>query len=176
MKDIQKIFVELFPKNACNISVTCKKVGIDRSTFYEWYNKTIIEKDENGKDIQKENEFKNAVDEAKEAMIDHTESALAKLISGMNTKITKIKEVISKTGEVVRLREEQTFINRPDTAAVIYFLKTKGKHRGWKEVAYTEENESAETKLSKSQKAAIEKLTAEEKKQLIELTKKVIDV
>jgi len=172
------LFLIVFSENGIRDyeQLTLKKADVSSRIHITRQENTIIEKDENGKDIQKENEFKNAVDEAKEAMIDHTESALAKLISGMNTKITKIKEVISKTGEVVRLREEQTFINRPDTAAVIYFLKTKGKHRGWKEVAYTEENESAETKLSKSQKAAIEKLTAEEKKQLIELTKKVIDV
>ena len=31
-------FLKHFEKNATNISQTCRKVGIDRSTYHRWFN------------------------------------------------------------------------------------------------------------------------------------------
>ena len=82
-------FIELFRKNAGNISMTCKEFGITRRAYY---NK--LEKDEY---------FKEKIDEVLESLIDFAESALMKQIKEGNT------------------------------TAILFFLKTKGKHRGYVE-------------------------------------------
>ena len=85
----QKLFIEIFPKNACNISNTCKKVPIDRQTYYNWINTNST--------------FKKAIEHEQESLVDFAETKL----------IEKIKE--------------------GDTTANIFFLKTKGKQRGYSE-------------------------------------------
>lgn len=89
-KDKRKEFIEIFAeKAACNISVACKKVGISRRTFYNWYNN--------------DEEFRTAIDDGNEAMIDLAETQLFKNI---------------------RDGKEQS---------IFFYLKTKGKHRGYVE-------------------------------------------
>ena len=86
----QKNFIEIFSGPAlCNISATCEKVGISRRTFYYW-------KERNEK-------FREAIEEAEESNIDMAE--------------TKLK----------------TAILNGDMTATIFFLKTKGKKRGYVE-------------------------------------------
>ena len=80
---------EAYAKKGCNVSATCKAVGISRMHFYR-----MREKNE---------KFAEGLNEAYEAMIDNVESKL-----------------LSK-------------INDGDTTALIFFLKTKGKKRGYVE-------------------------------------------
>jgi len=93
MNKKQKLFIELFEKNGTNVSQTCKKVDIHRATYYEWYANSDT--------------FKKAVDDAKEAMIDFTESMLYKNIKGGNN------------------------------TAILFYLKTQAKHRGYVEFIQT---------------------------------------
>lgn len=72
-----------------NITTACIKTGIDRKTYYLW-----IEKDKN---------FKNAVEDIPEIRLDFYEAALEKQI---------------KKGNI---------------AGIIFALKSKGKARGWEE-------------------------------------------
>ena len=176
MTELETIFVQLFKKNACNVSVTCHKTGIGRHTYYDWYNKPAkTETDEDGNLIVNENQFKIAIDEAKESLIDFTESALYKQISGISTKTIKIKEILSKDGEVIRLREEQTIMHKPDIAAIIFLLKTLGRKRGWKDTLDMNLNETAGNDITNEMRVAISKLTPEEKKQAIAIGKKLND-
>jgi hypothetical protein len=69
------------------VTTACNKVGLHRSTFYEYYNN--------------DNEFKKSVDEINNVVLDFSESALLKNIE------------------------------KGDTTAIIFHLKTKGKHRGY---------------------------------------------
>ena len=64
--DKKKGFLEVFEKALGNISVACANYGIDRKTFYNWY-----EDDE---------EFRKAADAVKEIRKDFIESALDKRI------------------------------------------------------------------------------------------------
>lgn len=85
----KKQILELYPKKACNVSAVCSSVGITRKTFYDYVNS--------------DSDFKEAIEESKEALLDNAESVLQKKIMG------------------------------EDTISLIFFLKTKGKARGYTE-------------------------------------------
>lgn len=82
-------FLKIYAKQLCNITKTCKAVGIDRITFYRWY--------------ENDAKFHQAVDDLENVRLDFAEDAL-------------------------NLKMQQG-----DTTAIIFFLKTKGKHRGYVE-------------------------------------------
>lgn len=81
--------LEAYAKKGCNVSATCKSVGISRMHFYRMRKKHV--------------KFAEGLDEVYEAMIDNVESKL-----------------LGK-------------INDGDTTALIFFLKTKGRTRGYVE-------------------------------------------
>lgn len=85
----KKKILELYSKKACNVSAVCSAVGISRKTFYDYMNTDA--------------EFKEQIEEDKEAILDNAESILQKKIMG------------------------------EDTTSLIFFLKTKGKTRGYYE-------------------------------------------
>ena len=87
-KEARKVaFLEVFEASACNVSVSCKKVGISRNTFYDWKKKDLA--------------FAESVREQEEGLLDFAETMLYKAI---------------KEGK---------------TPELIFFLKTKGKRRGY---------------------------------------------
>jgi len=59
---LRKKLISELEKNRGLISISCKKVGINRSTYYDWYNKYP--------------DFKKAADEVIELTIDNVESKL----------------------------------------------------------------------------------------------------
>jgi len=83
----KKLFLEAFEKNAGNISLSCKAIGISRKTFYQW--------------LKNDEKFKEEVEAVEESFLDFTESMLKKKI---------------KAG---------------DNTAILFYLKTKGKSRGY---------------------------------------------
>lgn len=86
----QKRFIEVYSGPAlCNISATCEKVGVSRRNFYYWK--------------QKNEKFREAIEDAEEQNIDLAE--------------TKLKRAVLDG----------------DMTAIIFFLKTKGKKRGYVE-------------------------------------------
>ena len=85
----KKQILELYPKKACNVSAVCSAVGITRKTFYDYVNS--------------DSDFKESIEESKEALLDNAESVLQRKIMG------------------------------EDTISLIFFLKTKGKARGYTE-------------------------------------------
>jgi len=89
MQNRKKQILELYPKKACNVSAVCSAVGITRKTFYDYVNS--------------DSDFKESIEESKEALLDNAESVLQKKIMG------------------------------EDTISLIFFLKTKGKARGYTE-------------------------------------------
>jgi carbamoylphosphate synthase small subunit len=94
LKEKKKNFAEAFFKKGCNISEACKAVEISRPTYYDW--------------LYSDEEFKAAIEEAQEKLIDFTESKLVENIQSN------------------------------DTRAIIFMLKTKGKNRGYIEKSQTE--------------------------------------
>lgn len=85
----KEIFLKMFEISGCNITLACKKANIVRQTYYNW--------------IDKDPDFADAVDNAREGLLDLAESILIK----------NIKE--------------------GGTTELIFFLKTKGKKRGYVE-------------------------------------------
>jgi len=85
------------------VTTACKNAGIARDTHYRW--------------LKENPEYKTAVDMAAEIAIDFVESKLMALINGVTVETEK--------GVVYK--------RPPDVASVIFYLKTKAKHRGYVE-------------------------------------------
>jgi hypothetical protein len=91
------------------VTDACGKVGLARSTFYEW--------------LKNDPEFKAAVDEIQEVAIDFVESKLFERIKGVEVYKGEDKD----TGEMI------TYTLPPDVPAISLYLKTRGKKRGYVE-------------------------------------------
>ena len=116
---LKNTFVEAFRKSMGNITKACESVGINRGTYYLW--------------IENDPIFKSHIDDVMEEKLDFIESKLEEVITGI---------VVQKDaeGNVVYQRP-------PDTAAIIFALKTQGKKRGYyekKEVDNTVRNPEGE--------------------------------
>jgi hypothetical protein len=84
-----------------NITSTCNQLGYARSQVYKW--------------INEDKDFKSAIDEIGEIALDFVESKLFQKIDGIH----------SKTDDGIVYKKE------PDTTAIIFYLKTKGRKRGY---------------------------------------------
>lgn len=98
-----KKFPEILEKNQGNISQTCKKLKISRSTYERLY--------------QTDKEFQKSCNDIQEALLDEGESMLHKQIQEGNT------------------------------AALIFYLKTKGKSRGYVERTEVDERNIQEIRI-----------------------------
>lgn len=87
MQHNKKALIEALEKSLGVVTTACKSVGVDRTTFYRYYNEDI--------------EFKAIVDSVDDIALDFVESQNYKLIRDGNP------------------------------AATIFFLKTKGRKRGY---------------------------------------------
>ena len=83
----KKVFVEKMKKTLGNITASSEAAGINRCTYYEWY--------------EKDADFRAAIDAISESCIDFAESSLMQQIKDGNPTST------------------------------IFYLKTKGKKRGY---------------------------------------------
>lgn len=89
-----------------NVTKACEKWSMPRSTFYLWMNS--------------DPEFKSEVEDISEASIDFVEDKLMQRIEGISAvKHTKDDDVVYEIP--------------PDVTAIIFYLKTKGKKRGYVE-------------------------------------------
>jgi hypothetical protein len=88
-------------------SQSCEKANINRSTHYEWMNE--------------DEQYRASVDAINEAQIDFAETQLMKLIKGAT------HQVVTARGDVVEI------VDAPNPTATIFYLKTKGKKRGYVE-------------------------------------------
>jgi transposase-like protein len=86
-RHLKKELIEALSNSLGNVTIACKLVGINRSTFYEW--------------LKNDPEFKTEVEAIEEEALDFVEDALKKKIQ------------------------------QGDTTAIIFYLKCKGKKRGW---------------------------------------------
>ena len=104
-KEQKEKYLELLLRKNFNVAKTCRAIGISRGAYYLW-----LEKDEI---------FRKEVEYLAESDIDDSEETLRILRRG-----------------IPKLDDKGNFIEwlqRPDTTAVIFHLKTKGKSRGYVE-------------------------------------------
>lgn len=90
----KKMLLIALEKSLGVVTTACKSVGLDRGTFYQYYNKDA--------------DFKTAVDDIENVALDFAESQLYKQIQ------------------------------RGEVSSTIFYLKTKGKGRGYIEKQQTE--------------------------------------
>lgn len=100
----KKAFLSALKKSLGIITTAAEETGVGRRTVYEW-----IEKDSN---------FAEEVAEIEELAVDYVESKLFERIKGVT--IGKMVE-----GEL------KVYETPPDTTSIIFYLKTKGKARGY---------------------------------------------
>ena len=89
------------------VTSACEVVGIDRRTHYRW--------------INEDEAYRVQVESLTDLAVDFAESQLFELIKGAH------REVSTPDGEVIRIQDA------PNTSATIFYLKTRGKKRGYVE-------------------------------------------
>lgn len=86
------------------VTTACASIGLSRSTYYSW--------------VESDKEFSDAVDEIRETAIDFVESKLMEKVGGVQA------VAHTKGGDIV-------YELPPSDTAIIFFLKTRGKKRGY---------------------------------------------
>lgn len=115
----KKELLEALNKHRGVISHACNSVGISRTQYYNYCNE--------------DEEFSKLADEAQENAIDFVESKLFEKIDGIS--------VLRYTAK----GEEEIYEQPPSDTAIIFYLKTKGRKRG-----YVEKQEITNTNLNYS--------------------------
>lgn len=102
----KKAVIEALEKTLGVVTEACKQAGVGRTQFYAW--------------LKDDPEFKAKVDEIEGVALDFAESKLFEKINGVYTSAGSDDE-----GNQVVYKQP------PDTTAIIFYLKTKGKKRGY---------------------------------------------
>lgn len=118
--DTKKKVLEALEEKHGIVSEACRSIGLARSTYYDW--------------INSDPDFKKAVNDVNEAAIDYVEGRLFQKISGITMK-----------GKGSSDDEPATYEVPPSDTAIIFYLKTKAKHRGY--VEKTEQEHSGSVTL-----------------------------
>mgnify|MGYP003575088099 CR=1 FL=1 len=108
MDNIKKEILEALESKNGIVSEACKSIGLARSTFYKW--------------CADDKDFKAAVDEIQDVALDYVESKLFEKIEGI-----KVKKGETDNGQDI------VYDLPPSDTAIIFYLKTKGKKRGYVE-------------------------------------------
>jgi hypothetical protein len=107
MDAIKKAMLTALKENYGRVTRSCEAVDISRQTHYNW--------------LKDDPEYKEAVEAIDEAAIDHVESKLFEKIDGVSV------QTFNARGEPV------VYEVPPSDTAIIFYLKTKGKKRGYVE-------------------------------------------
>jgi hypothetical protein len=107
----KKAMIEALEKSLGIVTTACKSVDIARQTHYEW--------------MREDPEYKEQVDSIVDIAIDFAESQLNQLIQGAR------HQVVTNKGDIVEIKDA------PNPTSIIFFLKTKGKKRGYVETTET---------------------------------------
>lgn len=108
MDNRKKMVLEKLAEVRGIVTTACQNANIARSTFYQW--------------CDTDPEFKAAVESVNESCIDFVESKLLEKINGVT-----IRKGVGEDGEDV------TYDLPPSDTAIIFYLKTKAKKRGYVE-------------------------------------------
>jgi hypothetical protein len=120
----KKALLDALVKCMGNVSEACKMAGIkSRTTYYRY---------------MEDADFKAAVEEIEESNLDFAEGQLKKLMRGIEIPDT---EYFMYKGEIIQVPVIKKYA--PDKAAIIFYLKTKAKRRGYIEtVEHLNKNQS----------------------------------
>lgn len=104
MDTIKSKLLEALEMSKGIVTSACASIDCPRSTYYNWYKEDL--------------EFKSAVDEIQDVAIDFVEGKLMEKVNGV-----QIREFVKG--------EEVIYDQAPSDTAIIFYLKTKGKKRGY---------------------------------------------
>jgi hypothetical protein len=118
----QKMFLESLGVHQFNITKACEATGVGRRTHYQW--------------LKEYPEYKAAFESIPELELDFVEGKLFELINGVTL------------GKTDANGELKIYDQPPCKTSIIFYLKTKGKKRGYIEGAQlSEDGERSEIKL-----------------------------
>lgn len=104
---LKKAMIEALEKSLGIVTTAALEVGISRKTHYQW--------------LKEDEEYKAEVESLTDAALDYAESKLFEKITGVEVASSVDKD----TGEPI------TYSVPPSDTAIIFYLKTKGKKRGY---------------------------------------------
>lgn len=107
MDSNKKEILEALEEHKGIVLTACASIGLARSTYYSW--------------LESDPDFKTAVDEIRETAIDFVESKLMEKINGVAVQTYNSKG------------EPTVYEQPPSDTAIIFFLKTRGRKRGYSE-------------------------------------------
>lgn len=131
----KKNFLEALEKSLGVITTACSMIGLHRSVFYQWMND--------------DPEFRAKVESIDEIALDYVESKLFNLIDGAET-LQPVKGM-----GFVKVKDA------PNVTAVIFYLKTKGKNRGYSEKHILDVTNTVRPDLSHLSVDELQKLISE---------------
>jgi hypothetical protein len=103
--DAKKVaMIEAMVKNLGNITNSCREVGIGRQTHYDW--------------LAADEVYAKAIRDVDEVVLDFAEFKLQEIMNGV---------------KVRNIKDKLVYDVPPNATALIFFLKTKGKKRGYVE-------------------------------------------
>lgn len=112
----KKALLEALEKSLGVVTTACKKVGVGRTTYYDWYNT--------------DKEFKESVDELKNVALDFAESQLHKQIQDNSTAATifYLKTQGKKRGYIEKQEIDLTSGNEQINKIEIEIVEPKGNN------------------------------------------------
>lgn len=114
------------------VSTACNSIGLARSTYYMW--------------LDTDKDFADKVSEIQDIAIDFVEGKLFEKINGVT--------MLGKGGGD---EEDPTYTLPPSDTAIIFYLKTKGKKRGYVEKQEVEHSGSMSVHVTKEEANEIAK-------------------
>lgn len=113
--DTKKAILEALEDKYGIVTEACRSIGLSRSTYYDW--------------LKNDPEFKAAVEEITDTAIDYVEGKLFEKIGGVDVQTFNSKG------------EPTVYSQPPSDTAIIFYLKTKAKKRGYiekSEIGFTD--------------------------------------
>lgn len=105
---VKKALIEALSNSLGNVSEACKQVGVSRNAYYEY--------------LKHDPKFAESVANIEESNLDLVEGKLLELIQGL--------KMLGEGGAIYQ--------TQPNVTAAIFYLKTKGKKRGYIERVETQ--------------------------------------
>jgi hypothetical protein len=131
----KKKLLEALRTNLGVVETACKAAGVARQNHYDW--------------LKKDEKYAAAVAEVDEVALDFGESQLYKLMKGYtlpDSKVFMVEHIEVHKGKTITTKKPLivpvTKHIGTDASAVIFFLKTKGKKRGYIEKTQLEHSGS----------------------------------
>lgn len=111
-KPINSKIIELFALKMGNKTEIAEALNVSRTALYNW--------------IEEDSDLKEAIEAQEEANIDFTESKLFARIDGYEHPDVHISNYQGNVTETPLIKHYP-----PDPTSIIFFLKTRAKHRGY---------------------------------------------